>query len=129
MKVTANGSGLKYQWYVSKDSGKTWNSLGNDFARASVSFEATEARNGYSYRCVVTDGNGKSVTSSIATLKIGPMGHGSKFHRHAGSNGACSDPGRVFKGKKMPGQMGSVKVTIQNLEVVKVDAGKCQYTE
>ena len=50
------------------------------------------------------------------------MGHGSKFHRHAGSNGACSDPGRVFKGKKMPGQMGSVKVTIQNLEVVKVDA-------
>ena len=52
----------------------------------------------------------------------GPMGHGSKFHRHAGSNGACSDPSRVFKGKKMPGQMGSVKVTIQNLEIVKVDA-------
>ena len=72
MKVTANGSGLKYQWYVSKDSGKTWNSLGNDFARASVSFEATEARNGYSYRCVVTDVNGKSVTSNSATLKMGP---------------------------------------------------------
>ena len=52
----------------------------------------------------------------------GPMGHGSKFHRHAGSNGACSDPGRVFKGKKMPGHMGSVNVTIQNLEIVKVDA-------
>ena len=52
----------------------------------------------------------------------GPMGHGSKFHRHAGSNGACSDPSCVFKGKKMPGQMGSVKVTIQNLEIVKVDA-------
>ena len=70
MKVTATGSGLKYQWYVSKDSGKTWNSLGNDFARASVSFEATEARNGYSYRCVVTDGNGKSVISNSAKLNI-----------------------------------------------------------
>lgn len=51
----------------------------------------------------------------------GPMGHGSKFHRHAGSNGAASDPSKVFKGKKMPGQMGNVKVTIQNLEIVKVD--------
>ena len=57
-------------------------------------------------------------------LSRGPMGHGSKFHRHAGSNGACSDPSRVFKGKKMPGQMGAVKVTIQNLEVVRVDADK-----
>ncbi len=52
----------------------------------------------------------------------GPMAHGSKFHRHAGSNGAASDPSRVFKGKKMPGQMGAKKITIQNLEVVKVDA-------
>lgn len=51
----------------------------------------------------------------------GPMGHGSKFHRHAGSNGACSDPSKVFKGKKMPGQMGHVTVTTQNIEVVKVD--------
>ena len=51
----------------------------------------------------------------------GPMAHGSKYHRHAGSNGACSDPSKVFKGKKMPGQMGHVKVTVQNLEVVKVD--------
>ncbi len=54
----------------------------------------------------------------------GPMKHGSKFHRHAGSNGACSSPSRVFKGKKMPGQMGGVKVTVQNLEVVRVDAEK-----
>lgn len=54
----------------------------------------------------------------------GPMAHGSKYHRHAGSNGACSDPSRVFKGKKMPGQMGHKKVTIQNLEVVRVDADK-----
>ena len=52
----------------------------------------------------------------------GPMAHGSKFHRHAGSNGACSSPSKVFKGKKMPGQMGNVQVTIQNLEVVRVDA-------
>lgn len=52
----------------------------------------------------------------------GPMAHGSKFHRHAGSNGAASDPSKVFKGKKMPGQMGNKKVTIQNLEIVQVDA-------
>ena len=52
----------------------------------------------------------------------GPMTHGSKFHRHAGSNGSASDPSKVFKGKKMPGQMGNKQVTIQNLEGVKVDA-------
>ena len=52
----------------------------------------------------------------------GPMAHGSKFHRHAGSNGACSDPSKVFKGKGMPGQMGNKRITIQNLEVVRVDA-------
>ncbi len=52
----------------------------------------------------------------------GPMAHGSKFHRHQGSNGACSSPSKVFKGKGMPGHMGSVKVTVQNLEIVRVDA-------
>lgn len=52
----------------------------------------------------------------------GPMKHGSKYHRHAGSNGSASDPSRVFKGKHMPGQMGNVKVTVQNLEIVSVDA-------
>ena len=52
----------------------------------------------------------------------GPMAHGSKYHRHAGSNGAASDPSKVFKGKKMPGHMGHVQVTVQNLEVVRVDA-------
>ena len=52
----------------------------------------------------------------------GPMTHGSKFHRHQGSNGACSSPSRVFKGKGMPGQMGHVKATVQNLEIVRVDA-------
>ena len=54
----------------------------------------------------------------------GPMAHGSKYHTHAGSNGSCSTPSRVFKGKKMPGHMGGKKVTTQNLEVVRVDAEK-----
>ena len=54
-------------------------------------------------------------------LKSGPSAHGSKYHRHAGSNGMASDPSKVFKGKKMPGQMGAERVTIQNLEIVKVD--------
>ena len=52
----------------------------------------------------------------------GPMTHGSKYHRHAGSNGSATTPGRVFKGKKMPGHMGAVRITVQNLEVVRVDA-------
>ena len=52
----------------------------------------------------------------------GPMAHGSKFHRHQGSNGSATTPGRVFKGKGMPGHMGHERVTIQNLAVVKVDA-------
>ncbi len=51
----------------------------------------------------------------------GPMAHGSKFHRHQGSNGSSSDPSRVFKGKGMPGHMGAKKITVQNLEIVKVD--------
>ena len=54
----------------------------------------------------------------------GPMTHGSKYHRHAGSNGACSSPSKVFKGKKMPGHMGHKKVTIQNLEIVRADANE-----
>ena len=51
----------------------------------------------------------------------GPMAHGSKFHRHQGSNGSATTPGRVFKGKGMPGQMGNKQITVQNLEIVKVD--------
>ena len=54
----------------------------------------------------------------------GPMGHGSMYHRRPGSMGSTSTPGRVFKGKKLPGHMGAVIVTIQNLEVVKVDTDK-----
>ena len=54
----------------------------------------------------------------------GPESHGSRYHRRPGSMGACSFPGRVFKNKKLAGHMGSVKVTVQNLEVVRVDAEK-----
>lgn len=52
----------------------------------------------------------------------GPMEHGSKYHRHAGSMGSSATPGRVFKGKKLPGHMGNVARTVQNLEIVRVDA-------
>ncbi|MBD5501195.1 MAG: 50S ribosomal protein L3 [Lachnospiraceae bacterium] len=67
---------------------------------------------------------GKGFQGAIKRLgqHRGPMAHGSKFHRHQGSNGACSSPSRVFKGKGMPGHMGCVKVTVQNLEVIRVDA-------
>lgn len=51
----------------------------------------------------------------------GPMSHGSRYHRGPGSMGAASDPSRVYKGKKLAGHMGSERVTIQNLEIVKVD--------
>lgn len=51
----------------------------------------------------------------------GPMSHGSKYHRRVGSMGACSTPSRVMKGKKLPGHMGVDRVTVLNLDVVKVD--------
>ena len=54
----------------------------------------------------------------------GPMTHGSRYHRRPGSMGACSYPGKVFKGKKLPGHTGVERVTIQNLEVVMVNAEK-----
>lgn len=54
----------------------------------------------------------------------GPMGHGSMYHRRPGSMGSTTTPGRVFKGKRLPGHMGHVTVTIQNLEVVRVDLDK-----
>jgi len=53
----------------------------------------------------------------------GPMAHGSKYHRRTGSLGA-KGPARVFKGRKLPGRMGGQRVTVQNLEVVRVDADK-----
>jgi large subunit ribosomal protein L3 len=54
----------------------------------------------------------------------GPMAHGSKYHRASGSMGQASSPSKVFKGKKLPGHMGAVSVTVQNLEIVQVDAEK-----
>lgn len=51
----------------------------------------------------------------------GPESHGSRYHRRVGSMGMASDPSKVFKGKKLPGQTGGERVTIQNLEVVSVD--------
>lgn len=55
-------------------------------------------------------------------MSRGPMEHGSKYHRHAGSNGAATSPGRVFKGKKLPGHMGNKATTVQNLVIVRADA-------
>lgn len=54
----------------------------------------------------------------------GPMAHGSKYHRGVGSLSSATTPGKVKKGKKMPGHMGSVSVTVQNLEIVRTDAEK-----
>ncbi len=51
----------------------------------------------------------------------GPMSHGSRYHRRPGSMGPV-DPNRVFKGKLLPGRMGGEQITVQNLEIVKVDA-------
>jgi large subunit ribosomal protein L3 len=56
--------------------------------------------------------------------KTGPVSHGSKFHRAVGSLSSATSPGKVKKGKKMAGHMGSVKITVQNLEVVRADAEK-----
>ncbi len=69
---------------------------------------------------------GKGFQGAIKRLgqHRGPMKHGSKFHRHQGSNGSSSSPSRVFKGKGMPGQMGHVQRTVQNLEIIRVDAEK-----
>jgi large subunit ribosomal protein L3 len=54
----------------------------------------------------------------------GPATHGCTVHRSGGSIGAGTDPGRVFKGKKMPGRMGGVKTTVRNLDVVKIDKSR-----
>ena len=70
----------------------------------------------------VTKGKGYQGTIKRLGQHRGPMKHGSKFHRHQGSNGPATTPGRVLKGKGMPGHMGSVQRTIANLEVIRVDA-------
>ncbi len=70
----------------------------------------------------ISKGKGYQGTIHRLGQHRGPMKHGSKFHRHQGSNGTSSDPSRVYKGKGMPGHMGSKQITIQNLEIVRVDA-------
>lgn len=70
----------------------------------------------------VSKGKGFSGTIKRWNTARGPMSHGSGYHRGLGSMGAHSDPSRIFKGKGMPGHLGSEKVTIQNLTVVRVDA-------
>ena len=67
-------------------------------------------------------GHGYSGVIQRWNQHTGPMAHGSKYHRGVGSLGANSTPSRVFKNKHMPGQYGGDRVTVQNLEVVKVDA-------
>ena len=77
---------------------------------------------------VVGTSKGKGFAGTVKRHHFarGPMGHGSKSHREPGSTGAMlSGPGgRVIKGKKLPGHMGCVRTTIQNLKVVRVDADR-----
>ncbi len=68
----------------------------------------------------VSKGKGFAGTIKRWGFARGPMAHGSKNHRRPASAGA-KGPARVFKGKKSPGQMGNARVTVQNLEIVKVD--------
>jgi len=74
---------------------------------------------------VVGTSKGKGFAGMIKrhNASRGPMAHGSKYHRRTGSLGA-KGPARVFKGRELPGRMGGERVTIQNLEVVRVDADK-----
>ena len=72
----------------------------------------------------VSKGKGFQSTIKRYNAQRGPMGHGSKSHRVVGSMGSSATPSRVKKGKRMPGHMGSVNVTIQNLEIVRADAEK-----
>ena len=69
----------------------------------------------------ISKGKGFAGTVKRWGTHRGPMTHGSKYHRGPGSMGACSSPSRVFKGKKLPGHMGAEQVTIQNLDVIRVD--------
>ncbi len=69
----------------------------------------------------VSKGKGYAGTIKRYGQKGGPDSHGSMYHRRVGSMGPNTDPARVFKGKKMPGQMGGANVTVQNLKVVIAD--------
>jgi large subunit ribosomal protein L3 len=72
----------------------------------------------------ISKGKGYAGTIKRYNNRRGPMSHGSGYHRWAGSMGAHSDPSRVYKGKKMPGHMGTEKITIQNISVVKIDVDR-----
>lgn len=72
----------------------------------------------------ISKGKGFQGVIKRYSLSRGNETHGSHYHRRVGSLGAGSSPGRVFKGKKLPGHMGAVQVTVQNLDIVKVDAGR-----
>ena len=69
----------------------------------------------------ISKGKGYAGTVKRWGTHRGPMTHGSGYHRGPGSMGACSSPSRVFKGKRLAGHLGCEKVTVQNLDVVKVD--------
>ena len=69
----------------------------------------------------ISKGKGYAGTVKRWGTHRGPMTHGSGYHRGPGSMGACSSPSRVFKGKKLAGHLGCEKVTVQNLDIVKVD--------
>ena len=72
----------------------------------------------------ISKGHGFAGTIKRWGTHRGPMTHGSGYHRGVGSMGACSTPSRVMKNKRLPGHMGVEQVTVQNLDVVKVDAEK-----
>ena len=76
-----------------------------------------------SYVDIAGTSKGKGFQGAIRRhgFSRGPERHGSKYHRHAGSNGTSATPSRIRKGKKMPGQLGNERVTVQHLQVVKVD--------
>lgn len=67
-------------------------------------------------------GKGTQGTIKRHNFSRGPETHGSKYHRAGGARSAAAYPGRVFKGNKGTGRMGAERVTVQNLEIVKVDA-------
>ena len=69
----------------------------------------------------ISKGKGYAGTVKRWGTHRGPMTHGSGYHRGPGSMGGCSSPSRVFKGKRLAGHLGCEKVTVQNLDVVKVD--------
>ena len=72
----------------------------------------------------VSKGKGYASTIKRYNAQRGPMGHGSKSHRVVGSMGSSATPSSVKKGKRMPGHMGAVNVTVQNVEIVRADAEK-----